>query len=54
MQDFAAMFAERGYTTLEIDLAPPAAGEESGKKSTSLLEYFTKGPFLSFHQRKLI
>ncbi|CAE6436486.1 unnamed protein product [Rhizoctonia solani] len=28
MQDFAAMYAERGYTTLEIDLAPPPPGDQ--------------------------
>ncbi|QRW00618.1 hypothetical protein RhiJN_28636 [Ceratobasidium sp. AG-Ba] len=42
MQNFAAMFSERGYTTLEIDLAPPAAGDESSKTSQALLDHFTK------------
>jgi hypothetical protein len=43
MQDFAAMYAERGYTTLEIDLAPPPPGDSAAKTSGSLIEYFTKG-----------
>ncbi|CAE6471484.1 unnamed protein product [Rhizoctonia solani] len=42
MQDFAAMYAERGYTTLEIDLAPPPPGDQVGKTSEALIEYLTK------------
>ncbi|KAG9124545.1 hypothetical protein FRC07_011168 [Ceratobasidium sp. 392] len=42
MQNFAAMFAERGYTTLEIDLAPPPADDSASKTSQALLEHFTK------------
>lgn len=42
MQDFAAMYAERGYTTLEIDLAPPPPGDSATKTSEALIEYFTK------------
>ncbi|KAG8711701.1 hypothetical protein FRC08_015571 [Ceratobasidium sp. 394] len=36
------MFAERGYSTLEIDLAPPTASENASKTSQALLEHFTK------------
>ncbi|EUC62062.1 hypothetical protein RSOL_412530 [Rhizoctonia solani AG-3 Rhs1AP] len=43
MQDFAAMYAERGYTTLEIDLAPPPPGDQVSKTSETLVEYLTKG-----------
>ncbi|CAE6423755.1 unnamed protein product [Rhizoctonia solani] len=42
MQDFAAMYAERGYTTLEIDLAPPPPEDAASKTSVALLEYLTK------------
>jgi hypothetical protein len=43
MQDLAAMYAERGYTTLEIDLVPPPSGDAAGKTSAALIKYFTKG-----------
>ncbi|CAE6489127.1 unnamed protein product [Rhizoctonia solani] len=42
MQGFAAMYAERGYTTLEIDLAPPPPGDQASKTSEALVEYLTK------------
>ncbi|KAG8765344.1 hypothetical protein FRC12_007543 [Ceratobasidium sp. 428] len=42
MLDFAAMFAERGYTTLEIDLAPPPVGDSASKTSQALVEYFSR------------
>ncbi|KDN51863.1 hypothetical protein RSAG8_00414, partial [Rhizoctonia solani AG-8 WAC10335] len=42
MQDFAAMYAERGYTTLEVDLAPPPSVDQANKTSEALIEYLTK------------
>ncbi|KAG8734368.1 hypothetical protein FRC11_004374 [Ceratobasidium sp. 423] len=42
MQDFAAMYAERGYTTLEIDLAPPSPEDPASKTSEALVEHLTK------------
>ncbi|KAF8744463.1 hypothetical protein RHS02_02336, partial [Rhizoctonia solani] len=42
MQGFAAAYAERGYTTLEIDLAPPPSEDSSSKTSKALIEYLTK------------
>jgi hypothetical protein len=37
------MYAERGYTTLEIDIAPPASQPAT---SQALLKYFEDGKFL--------
>ncbi|KAJ1309956.1 hypothetical protein OPQ81_006715 [Rhizoctonia solani] len=41
-QDFAAVYAERGYTTLEIDLAPPSPEDPASKTSEALIEHLTK------------
>jgi hypothetical protein len=40
MESFAAMFAERGYTCMEIDLAPPQLRPET---SAQLLHHFESG-----------
>ncbi|KAH7340689.1 hypothetical protein B0J17DRAFT_694331 [Rhizoctonia solani] len=42
MQGFAAVYAERGYTTLEIDLAPPPPEDQASKTSEALIAYLTK------------
>ncbi|KAF8710613.1 hypothetical protein RHS03_02405, partial [Rhizoctonia solani] len=38
MQGFAAAYAERGYTTLEIDLAPPPSEDSASKTSKALID----------------
>jgi hypothetical protein len=43
MESFASMYAERGYTTLEIDIAPPASQPAT---SQALLKHFEDGKLL--------
>lgn len=40
MRKFASMFAEKGFTCLELDLAPPA---KPAKSSQALMEHFEGG-----------
>ncbi|KAL6302659.1 hypothetical protein BKA93DRAFT_736241 [Sparassis latifolia] len=48
MTEFASMLAERGFTCLEVDLAPP---KDRQSNADTLMHYFETGECLSSHIR---
>jgi hypothetical protein len=50
MESFASMYAERGYTCLELDIAPP---EPAPTTSQALMKHFEDGTYTNSSFRSL-